>query len=599
LHPLTEPALKALFEADLPIGLAVLDRTLRYVHINATLCRFNGVTAEQALGHTVAEVLPDAYEHVAPFLRRVLDTGEAVENFNVSVKLPDQPDVMVDWVASYRPIRGTDGTVHGVLVEAVNLTREQQATRALAESEAHVRRVLNSLFAFVGVITTQGVLVEANRAPLEAAGIDSSEVLGKPFWDTYWFAFDSGLQTWVREAVERAAEGEVIRRDLVVRMKNDTRMTLDFMLAPMRNDEGVITHLIPSAIDISDRKAGEQMLATTMAQFRSTFQSAPEGMALVEPPGRLTLVNPAFCQLFGYPLADLLGQSVALLVPPTQSLDHEDLMRSFFTSLEELPLAPKRRIQGRRADGRMIDIEVGLNPVEGTDPPQVLVTVVDVTERLRIHRALEQGLREKTVLLNEVHHRVKNNLQVIASLLRLQSRHSSGVAQQALNDSIGRVKAIALTHQLLYETNNFAEVDLNQFLRRLCGLLRDSYPDALSKVQIDMVASPGTQHLSLQRAVTCGLLVNELVTNAIKHAFPERASGTVRIETQALAAGCVRVSVADDGVGLSQGQGPGQGHKLGFQLVPLLVSQLGATLRQQPGPGCRFDIDFSIDCETP
>jgi PAS domain S-box-containing protein len=599
LHELTEPALQALFDADLPIGLAVLDRDLRYVRINATLCRFNGVSAQQALGRTVAEVLPDAFHSIEGFLRRVLDTGEAIENFRVTVALPDLAQDAVDWLASYRPIRGPDGLVLGVLVEAVNLTLEQRAKRALAESEAHVRRVLNSLFAFVGVLTTQGVLIEANRAPLEAAGIDSADVLGRPFWDTYWFSHDPGLQAWLRDATARAAQGDVIRRDVVVRMKHDSRMTLDFMLAPMRNDEGLITHLIPSAIDISDRKANEQLLATTMAQFRSAFQSAPEGMALVEPPGLLTLVNPAFCALFGYRAEDLLGRSVALLVPTDLRHDHDGLMEAFFAAPQERSMAPKRRIRGRRADGSLLDIEVGLNPVAGTSPVQVLVTVVDITERLRIHGVLEQGLREKTVLLNEVHHRVKNNLQVIASLLRLQSRHSSGEAQQALSDSIGRVKAIALTHQLLYETKNFAEVDLNQFLRRLCGLLRDSYPDAFSKVHIDMRTQTGSQPLSLQRAVTCGLLVNELVTNAIKHAFPDRQRGTVSIDIQELPAGRVRVRVADDGVGLASNQGLGQGNTLGFQLVPLLGSQLGATVTQEDGPGCRFAIEFSTDSEAP
>lgn len=597
LDALTEAALQALFEADLPIGLAVLDRELRYVHINQTLCRFNGVSAQEALGNPVSKVLPAAFSTVEPFLRHVLDTGEAVENFRVEVQLPNEADSMSDWLASYRPIRTADGQVHGVLVEAVNLTLEMRAKRALAESEAHVRRVLNSLFAFVGVLTTQGTLIEANRAPLEAAGIDSADVLGKPFWDTYWFNHDAALQAWLAGAIRRAAQGEITRADVVVRMANDTRMTLDFMLAPMRNDEGTITHLIPSAIDITDRKANEQLLATTMAQFRSAFQSAPEGMALVEPPGCLTLVNPAFCALFGYPSELLVGQSVALLVPMDSSTGHAELVRAFFAAPAERRMAPKRRIQGRRADGTLLDIEVGLNPVAGTDPPQVLVTVVDITERLRIHGALEQGLREKTVLLNEVHHRVKNNLQVIASLLRLQSRHTSEEVRQALNDSIGRVKAIALTHQLLYETKNYAEVDLNHFMRRLCGLLRDSYRDAASRVHIDIRPSAQSQYLSLHRAVTCGLLVNELVTNAVKHAFRGRPAGTVCVEVFSSAPGRVRVAVTDDGIGLAGGQGLGQGTTLGFQLVPLLGSQLGATISQLPGPGSGFAFEFPIDSE--
>ncbi len=333
------------------------------------------------------------------------------------------------------------------------------------------------------------------------------------------------------------------------------------------------------------------------AHFRSTFQASPEGMALVEAGGRIALVNPSLCALFGYRAEELVGSEVTRLVPQALRQRHGHDVDSFFAAPQERRMAPKRGVQGLRADGSLVDLEIGLNPIPGSNPPQVLVTVSDITERLRTQRMMEQSLREKTVLLNEVHHRVKNNLQVIASLLRLQSRHADSHAKLALQDSMARVRAMALTHQLLYESNDFSELELGNLLRRLGSLLRDSYLSERADVRLQIDA-PTRIAIGLQQAVPCGLLVNELVTNAFKHAFPEGRSGCVAISAELLDGHRARVRVADDGIGLPADCRLGESQSLGFQLIPSLVEQLGAQIEVGRDGGSCFTVEFLTEGEN-
>lgn len=459
---LFEAAGRLLFEVESPVGKALLDRDLRYLAINDTLARFNGCDARAVIGQSVAQVLPDAYPTLEPLLRRVLDHGEAQRNFRVSVPTPSTPDEVSDWEASYLPVLLPDGQVGGVYVQAINLTLTLQAERALRESATLVRRVLDGLFAFVGVLTPDGTLVEANRAPLDAAGISLDQVAGRPFWEAYWWSYSDTMQQWLREATARAAAGELVRRDVTVRMAGDTRMSIDFMLAPLRDEEGRVTHLIPSAIDISDR---------------------------------------------------LLTQ-----------------------------------------------------------------------------RQLETALAEKTVLLQEVHHRVKNNLQIIASLLRLQARQAEPATRAALQDSQTRVMAMALTHELLYERQDFSALEFGPYLRRLCSALRDAQGPLIAQRSIVVDAPAEGLRIGLNQAVPMALCTNELVTNALKHAFPGDRQGEIRVEA-CTADGGIALRVSDDGVGLSGGALPEGGGALGFSLVRLLSAQVGARFSHHSRPGC---TEFTI-----
>jgi two-component sensor histidine kinase len=224
--------------------------------------------------------------------------------------------------------------------------------------------------------------------------------------------------------------------------------------------------------------------------------------------------------------------------------------------------------------------------MRGSGEARTLAIVRDITER----RQAEAQIAEKTVLLQEIHHRVKNNLQVIASLLSLQADATEvPETRAALAESQNRVKSMALLHQLLYEHQDFARVDLGKYLRQLAQLALASADTRRIAVEFDLAPLK----LDLQRAVPCGLLVNELLSNACKYAFPEGRAGTLRLELRAPGEdGMAMLAISDDGVGLPAGVEIGQTKSLGLQLVPLLAEQFGGQLRVERGAGTRFELRF-------
>lgn len=567
-------ALQVLLNSELPLGLAVLDADLRYRHINQALARANGLSEAAHLGRRVDEVLPAAAATLMPLLLEVLETGRPRRNFRIEAEVPSLPGERSEWEASYLPIKAgpePEAPVIGVLVQALNRSLERHVQHLQQRGEQQLRRVLDGLFVFVGVLSPEGVLLEANRAPLEAGGLSLEEVRGQPFWDTYWWSHDAEERFWLREAVQRVARGETVRRDVVARMQGDSRMEVDFMMAPLRDEQGRISHLIASGMDISARRASEQALQASEERFRRVFEGATVGMGLIDAQGRILLANESMAQMFGYTRMALTGLPVHELVPQRQREGHHVHVQHFMREPALRYMAKRQELFALRRDGSEFAVEIGLNPLGGSGG-QVLATISDVSERRAAQAQIERALAEKTVLLNEVHHRVKNNLQVISSLLNLQSRSAAPEVQLALRDSQSRVRSMALMHQLLFERSDFSALELGPFLHRLGTLLRDTYlgPGAGSSTELHVEAPEAGCRLDLQRAVPCGLLVTELVTNAIKHAFPGGRAGQILIRLWPERA---VVEVADDGVGLPPELQLGEGRGLGLQLLPLLADQ--------------------------
>jgi len=317
---------------------------------------------------------------------------------------------------------------------------------------------------------------------------------------------------------------------------------------------------------------------------------------MVDARGRIALVNPQVERLFGYGRGELLGRAIHDLVPDAlgdMAAAHRDPPRHQPGGHHAAP-QPGRDLYGRRRDGSRVPLELSLSPITHEGETTLLAGVVDLSARQAGQDLLAAALREKTVLLDEVHHRVKNNLQVITSLLSLQARGASPEARVALADCRNRVHAMALTHQLLHEHGDVARLHVGEYLQRLGALLAGNHRSAAPSVTLRVEGADTPLHLGLPRAMPCGLLVNELVGNAYRHAFPDGRAGTITIAL-ALEDGTARLTVGDDGVGLPAGVALGNARSLGFQLVPLLVEQLGATIAHAPGRGTRFVITFPAE----
>ncbi len=570
-------AMPAIPISALPIAAAIIDARGYYVSVNPIFAALLSQSVEQLQGQPCAALLPGDPSAAMALLQRTRDTGA-----------PGSDDVMAERDMPTPAMRRCH--CHPLPEGALLLTVEPIATippDPAGAPQAH--HILDHIFTFVGVLAPDGTVLEANRASLEAADITLDDVRGRKFWECHWWSLNPETASRIRRAVHSAAAGATPRFDIDKRIAGTRSVTIDLILSPVRDDAGAVTHLIYSAIDVSERKAGEAALQRSEQRFRQVVESAPDGLAMVDTEGRMVLVNAGMERLFGYTRDEMLGNTIEMLMPERHRHAHGALFHGYMDAPTARDMAGRRELYAQHKDGSEFPVEIGLNPIPTETGSKVLATIQDVTRRKADRQMIERALEEKTVLLHEIHHRVKNNLQVISSLLNLQARNAAPSVGQALSESQARVKAMSLIHQLLYERNDFSQVDLGTYLQRLCALLQESYRDAPSRFVLSANAAAGMD-LNLQRAVPCGLLVNELVTNAIKHAFPDGQSGHIEVTLISIDADHCVITVADDGVGLPPDVAPGTSRSLGMQLIPLLCDQAGGQWQVFRENGTRFEL---------
>jgi len=221
----------------------------------------------------------------------------------------------------------------------------------------------------------------------------------------------------------------------------------------------------------------------------------------------------------------------------------------------------------------------------------VIEYVRDISERKKAEDRLQESLQEKEVLLREIHHRVKNNMQVISSLLNLQSRHvKDPEVLEMFRESQRRIRSMALIHERLYQSSDLSQIEFSEYLRNLATHLFHSYQVDASRVQLKIEAEE--VHLNINTAIPCGLIVNELVSNALKHGFPEGRKGQLGIDLSRVAGDRYVLRVTDDGVGFPEGLDFRKTETLGMQIVNTLASQIDASIDLAREKGTEFTIHF-------
>jgi PAS domain S-box-containing protein len=374
-----------------------------------------------------------------------------------------------------------------------------------------------------------------------------------------------------------------VRHELTGRRKDGSVFPMEFNVGEVRL--GVRRIFTGTLRDITERKQAEE----TLFLLASIVASSHDAIIGISLDGTILNWNSGAERVFGYTATEARGQPYNFLLPPDRLGEMGELLERLKRG-ERIEQYETARV---RKDDKQIDVSLTLSPVKDASGRTTAASIVvrDVTEHKAAEEQIRSSLKEKEVLLKEIHHRVKNNLQIISSLLNLQSGYIQDArALEVFKEGQSRVRSMALIHEKLYQSKDLARVDFSEYVRNLTAYLFRSYEMNSGRVGLTIQAEDVM--LAVDAAIPCGLIINELVSNSLKHAFAGGRSGEISITLRPENEGRLTLVVADNGGGLPADLDPRNSSSLGLQLVNTLARQLGGSIEITNGSGAEFKITF-------
>ena len=449
----------------------------------------------------------------------------------------------------------------------------------------YVDNILRSMVGLVIVIDLRGSIQMVNDEVIRKLGYSEEELVGKHIGMIIEELEDGSFKKRNEAKFQLKKEYRV-----VCHLKNGETIPIAFAAAPMPRHPGKPPSLVCLAHDLSEIKDAEQKLQQSEYLYRNLMQETPDGVLYVNRDRKIEYVNPSFCKLTGYNEEELIGADpIPLLVYP-----------------HDVPAMERReeeRLQGaaesyelaiRRKDGERVWFRINATMLRDERGEAIgsMGINTDITEQKKSEAKLRDSLREKEILIKEVHHRVKNNLQIISSLLNLQRNTvENKLANEILKESQNRIKSMSVIHEKLYQSENLASIDFAGYVEQIVDQLLYSY--GLENGPIEVSLAVKDVYLGVDLAVPCGLVLNELVSNALKYAFDDTQSGTLSVSFGERLDGMFELVVKDNGKGLPVDFDWINAPSLGLQLVITLVEQLEGDIQLSIDDGTEFTITFS------
>jgi len=337
---------------------------------------------------------------------------------------------------------------------------------------------------------------------------------------------------------------------------------------------------------MTDNQSTKDALLRSEAEFKALADNAPIMIVKVDREGIVQYINHVD---HGYKREDVIGTPVFGFVDPS----HHDLYRNNLEAVIESGEKVFFELKVPDPEGNLFWYDVHMAPIISTEKNEgVVVLTQDVTEKKRAKEEMEKLLAEKEVLLKEVHHRAKNNLQLLSSILNLFSNKTIDEKRLGvLHEAKSSIQSLALVHECLYKSEDFSNIDFAEYLERFTRHFQKTVHEE-GRIELKLELKPF--FITMDKAITCGLIVNELLVNAYKHAFPNKAKGCVTVMLN-VEKGEFFLTVKDDGVGFSGNGKLNESDSLGLELTDVLVEQLNGKIDRitSEGNGTTYVLQFA------
>ncbi|MBN9689264.1 MAG: PAS domain S-box protein [Verrucomicrobia bacterium] len=594
----TSEALLRQFIKHSPAAVAMLDTQVRYLQASDRWIADYGLDGTNLLGRSHYDVFPDLPSRWKEIHRRVLDG--VVERCEEDAF--ERADGSVEWLQwECQPWRKASGEIGGIIFFTQVITARKLAEAQLARTTERLR--VATVGAGVGV--------------WEWNARDDTLV-----WDDNMFRlyrvrpeeFAGNLAAWTPSIWEEDSERVLL--ELRTALAGGTAFDTSFRI---RHPDGTVRYIrahgvVDGAVppqrvigtnwditeqrkaeealraDIEQRMRTEEQLRQSEEQFRQAINYSAIGMALVNLDGQWLQVNKTLCDIVGYSQEELLGRTFQEITHPDDlESDLANVRKILAGELSYYHMEKRYRHKDQRLVWVLLSVAL-VRKVDGT-PLYFVSQVQDITSRKHSEEQIAASLREKEVLLKEIHHRVKNNMQVISSILSLQARYVSDGATRALFEECrGRVQSMALIHEKLYRAPDLATIDFGVHIRELAQMLLVSYREVSGRVRLETAVE--SVALDIDTAIPVGLILNELLTNALKYGFPAGRAGVIRVEFAQTNLHHLTLRVKDDGVGLPPDFKIGASASLGLKMIAGLTRQIDGELSFAGEGGADFRICF-------
>ncbi len=473
------------------------------------------------------------------------------------------------------------------LVFLHDITQRKAAEDALRVSEARLKATLDSLPDLLFELDHWGKIYDFRSPDSSTLFISPEYFLGK----TVDQVIPPEAARIIMDALAQAVENGSHHGAVYELAMPDGPRWFELSIAARGDPKTPEGRLIVTSRDVTERVKVGEALRLSEEQYRFLFEGSTTLNLIIGLDNTLQDSNISVLKEFGYTREEVRGRNVMEFVVEEDRELIAGLLEKAYQG-EETPEVDAGIIA---KDGSVRTILFSRGNVvltEDDQPVSVVVTGIDITERNKSVELIKKALREKEVLLKEIHHRVKNNLQIISSLLNLEAGKTQDErVLDIISTSQNRIKSMALIHEKLYQSKEFSRVDFPGYIRSLLDSLLLTYTDDSRFVTPQLDLSP--LYLDINTAIPLALIINELVSNSLEHAFPDGRKGVISIGLHDVGNGDYTLSVADDGVGISDDLDLENTKTLGLQLVNMLTQQIGAVIEVVRKKGTESRITFS------
>jgi PAS domain S-box-containing protein len=588
--------LEKLVEAA-PEGIAITDCPGRVLQVNSEFVKMFGYEVDEVVGKMIDDLLaPPGYQDEAGMLTKSSGEGKKVVLETVR-KRKDGTLFNVSIIGAPIYIAEQQVAVYAIYRD-ISEQKQAESQREAALEELRIsaekwQSTFNSITDIVSVISLDHTFLEINKAGCDAMGLEREAIIGKKCYELVHHLHNplAGCPCSLTLQSKKMETNEVFENGRYYQL----------IAWPIFDTDGELLAFSHSVKDISESRLAEEQIQ----HQAGLLQNVSDAIIATDKNQDIQVWNKAAEKIYGWNAEEAIGKNFHDLINP---LYHYQSREEVIEKLAQEGAWSGEIIHHLR-NGKQIPVHSTitiLKDAAGVQAGSVSVNH-DISERKHAEEQTRASLKEKEVLLQEIHHRVKNNLQIISGLLTLQADQSAGKSiDEIFRESQDRIRSIALIHEKLYRSHNLAEIIFDEYLRALIENLFLSHGVTAGRITVQYEME--SMLFTIEKAIPLGLIVNELVTNALKHAFPAGQQGEIRIglhgyegaKSHALKTDSgtlhyfptCELIVADTGVGLPAGQIPEQQKSLGMNLVSMLAKQLQAELKVHTGPGTEFRLIF-------